>query len=73
MAASPFLPCPFCGSTNLLSGEWSLEHYDGEAIECADCAAGAPANVWNRRAGADDGLPASIQEALNSGDGTYRP
>lgn len=44
------LPCPFCGATNLLDGSWYLDD-DGEheALECADCFAGAPVKSWNRR------------------------
>lgn len=43
-------PCPFCGSTNLLDGSWYIDDEEVDAVECARCAAGAPASVWNRRA-----------------------
>jgi len=42
-------PCPFCGSTDLLDGDWYLDDEEVDAIECSQCAAGAPAPVWNRR------------------------
>lgn len=46
-------PCPFCGSTNLVDGHWYIDDEEHHAVECDDCKAGAPAAVWNRRAGED--------------------
>lgn len=43
------LPCPFCGGTNLLSGYWSLDDEEVDAVECGDCYAGAPITAWNKR------------------------
>jgi hypothetical protein len=45
-------PCPFCGSTRLQPAEWCVGDCEMvEAIECADCYAGAPVAAWQRRAG----------------------
>jgi hypothetical protein len=55
------LPCPFCGSTDLVTGSWCVD--DDEAhelvnpgdlgevpsIECNRCLGSAPAENWNRR------------------------
>lgn len=46
------LPCPFCGSTKLSEEELILAWDVGEGEEhvvCDECAASAPADVWNRR------------------------
>lgn len=48
------LPCPFCGSTNLVKNLWNLDdddYEDGEqdAVECNDCYGAAPLKVWNER------------------------
>ena len=43
-------PCPFCGSRTLTVGWWCLSDEDTEAIECAQCYAGAPFKAWQRRA-----------------------
>ncbi|MEO1082428.1 MAG: hypothetical protein AAFY29_22930 [Pseudomonadota bacterium] len=71
------LPCPHCGSTDLVMGSWYLDDPDasdleGEvpAIECKGCGAGSPAHVWNKR---HTPIPRQVQEALNSGDGRYVP
>lgn len=69
------LPCPFCGSTHLSQNEWSADDGEFPAIECDDCLGSAPAAVWNARADTlkDPGPPAFLSEALNMGDGAYRP
>ena len=67
------LPCPFCGSTDLRREEWEGDHGAVYAIECRSCWGAAPLECWNRRSGAGAPLPQTIQEALNSGDGVYRP
>jgi hypothetical protein len=47
------------------SGQWHAESDHADKQEAANRVA------WLN--GSDRGLPQSIQEALNSGDGTYRP
>ena len=44
------LPCPFCGSSNLITTDWWWDD-DGKyhAIACVDCNAEAPATTWNNR------------------------
>ncbi len=46
-------PCPFCGSARLRKTDWLLADDDGErevdVIECLDCDAAAPAEIWNSR------------------------
>jgi len=63
------LPCPFCGSDEL----WADDDGEFDALECDHCKASAPADQWDKRSGAGAPLPMHVQEALNSGDGTYRP
>ena len=46
---SKHLPCPFCGSTDLTSNTWSMDEGEKPAIECNNCYAGAPTDVWDRR------------------------
>ena len=58
------LPCPFCGSTNLLTGSWYLDDEEVDSIECVDCAAGAPASSWTRRA-TDPGQPPRLVEQMH--------
>ena len=55
-------PCPFCGSTDLITGSWCID--DDEAhelvkpgdlgeipsIECNRCLGSAPSEIWDRRA-----------------------
>lgn len=65
--------CPFCGSTNLGITDWIDDDGEYDAIECQDCLGAAPAKQWNKRSGAGAPLPLHVQEALNSGDGVYRP
>ena len=48
------LPCPFCGSTDLVDGSWYIDDEEVDAIECNQCKAGAPAAVWNQRLGPDE-------------------
>ena len=66
-------PCPFCGSTDLRADDLMYWDDDGErpGVECVECDATARAEWWNQREG--EGLPDSIIQALNSGDGVYRP
>ncbi len=66
-------PCPFCGGKELRIAWWSDDDGEFDAVECHHCKAAAPAAVWNRRSGAGAPLPDTIQQALNSGDGVYRP
>ena len=45
------LPCPFCGSSDLSEGMWCLDDTgEVDAVECADCYAGAPIACWQKRA-----------------------
>ena len=39
-------PCRYCGSTDLLTNLWSTDDGEIDAIECKDCMAGAPLNIW---------------------------
>ncbi|MEM1189894.1 MAG: hypothetical protein AAGI72_15285 [Pseudomonadota bacterium] len=62
------LPCPHCGSTDLVKGSWYLDDPDasdleGEvpAIECKGCGAGSPAHVWNQR---------QVHQAQNTSQGS---
>jgi|GEM_PF-343701 len=78
----PIKPCPFCGDTDPAIDEISSDDW---ALCCNGCGAIGPyyhddgssevgpkaIELWNRRPG--EGLPAGISEALNTGDGTYRP
>lgn len=41
--------CPFCGSSNLLNGLWTLDDGEVDAVECGDCFAGAPLETWKKR------------------------
>lgn len=55
------LPCPFCGSTDLVTGSWCIDDDEahelvspGDAgevpsVECNRCLGSAPAENWNRR------------------------
>ena len=45
-------PCPFCGGTNLVVGDWILDDA-GEvlSIECNTCYGAAPYHSWQRRQG----------------------
>lgn len=43
------LPCPFCGSTDLLAGEMWLTFESTTSIECASCGAMAPFDSWQQR------------------------
>jgi len=68
------IPCPFCGGIDLRRDDWVDDEGDDiDAIECRTCLGSAPAAVWVMRSGAHAPLPASVVEALNSGDGSYRP
>lgn len=75
-------PCPFCGNANPSIDEVDI---DVHAVCCDSCKMTGPIGgpniraqspetaiaLWNRRPG--EGLPPGINEALNSGDGVYRP
>lgn len=65
--------CPYCGSSRLRSTRFSGDEGEYDGIECMDCDASNSLAWWNKRSGAGAPLPSSIQEALNSGDGVYRP
>jgi len=43
--------CPFCGSRELRITDWFDEDGKYDAIECGQCKAAAPANIWPQRAG----------------------
>lgn len=43
------LPCPFCGSDQLLDGSWYIDDGEVDAWECSKCFAGAPKSAWNTR------------------------
>lgn len=82
MSAIHIKPCPFCGNANPTMEEVDMGVW---ALCCDKCNATGPISsfngagqtgsmaieAWNRRPG--EGLPAGIDEALNSGDGVYRP
>jgi Lar family restriction alleviation protein len=68
-------PCPFCGYKDVHLGHvWQIF-----SVSCSHCRIEGPVDpteagaiaAWNARA--PESLPDSIQEALNSGDGVYRP
>jgi hypothetical protein len=67
MPMTDYPPCPFCGSTNLVDGHWYIDDEEHHAVECDDCKAGAPASVWNIRAG--EVRRDTINSALNTGEG----
>lgn len=87
MSDIPIKPCPFCGGTDLSIDEidmdiWSVvcegcgangpAFFPGKNGEKASVEGEAGAVVWwNKRPA--EGLAAGICEALNSGDGVYRP
>jgi hypothetical protein len=60
-------PCPFCG-TRKEPGQWTMTNGFKE-VSCS-CGASAPLNVWNKRYSS---TAAILDEALNSGKGTYTP
>ncbi len=54
------LPCPFCGSQNIVGNEWTVDddhaqQFDADefstvwAFECSDCLGAAPMVSWNTR------------------------
>lgn len=67
-------PCPFCGADAELE-DVNLEHL---AVICCGCGAIGPREdfgdaairAWNARR---DTVPEWLAQALNSGDGVYRP
>jgi len=65
--------CPFCGSNNLSITPWFDDSGEYDAIECQNCLGSAPYHRWDDRSGAGSPLPVHVQEALNSGNGTYKP
>lgn len=42
-------PCPFCGSADLVMASWYVDDDEVDAIECEQCKAGAPIDIWNSR------------------------
>lgn len=48
-----YLPCPFCGKTDLRITDWWSDDGEYNAVECSWCLGTAPATGWNRRAPAD--------------------
>lgn len=77
------LSCPFCGSNDLSVVAWCGDQGEFDAIECNKCLGSAPwAGGWNSRVEAlgvcheekfDPPACDPLDEALNSGDGVYRP
>ena len=68
MSIHNLYPCPFCGSKRLRIDAMYFDD-DGEhdGVECLDCDGMNRLEAWNRR-------PADpIAQALNEGDGVYRP
>jgi ribosomal protein L37AE/L43A len=67
------LPCPFCGSDELLSGSWYIDDGEVDAWECSKCFAGAPKSAWNTRHGATDSVPddrfAGLRRAIAAEEG----
>lgn len=47
-AAAP-LPCPFCGSDQLLVGSWHVDDGEFGGLACSKCYGGAPVTAWNTR------------------------
>lgn len=54
------LPCPFCGSTNVITSEWFVDeelatrfrsesHEAIAVMECTECLAAAPVQSWQNR------------------------
>lgn len=54
------MPCPFCGSENIVGNEWTVDddhakQFDADefstvwAFECSDCLGAAPLVSWNKR------------------------
>lgn len=68
------LPCPFCGSTDLRIDTLYFDD-DGEhdGVECMaeGCDALNRLEHWNRRPTVS--RPDFLSQALNEGDGVYRP
>lgn len=64
---TPIRPCPFCGA-KIQNGQWTMT--DGfKAVHCS-CGAKAPLEKWNKRY---NQTAAILDEALNTGDGSYKP
>jgi hypothetical protein len=58
-------PCPFCGSTTLAYAEWFLpDRGITPVIECEQCFAGAPFDVWQKRDGAATRILTTTEVAL---------
>lgn len=78
----PITPCPFCGDADPAIDEVDLRVW---AVVCNGCGCTGPIEdydnakqsaeraieLWNQRA--KDRGPDPLCEALNSGDGVYRP
>lgn len=79
---TPVLPCPFCGDTDPAIDQVELGVW---AVVCNDCNCTGPIEefhtgkgqsaelaikLWNRRGSSG---PDPLSQALNEGDGVYRP
>lgn len=56
--------CPFCGSPDLRTVEWSDESGAYDATECNNCLGAAPSRVWNQRS-SDSDYWRGFRDALN--------
>jgi Lar family restriction alleviation protein len=86
-APADLLPCPFCGNADVMIDV--IDECSKWAVCCDDCGCHGPwvfddadpnRNVgataieqWNRRPGEAGAVRSVIDEALNRGDGSYRP
>lgn len=55
-------PCPFCGGLPYVSKGETGNGDDWYYIECIDCEAMAPLNIWNKR---DNGTALNVKGKLN--------
>lgn len=73
------LPCPLCGSDNIVGNTWAVGDEDAEkfgaevygeiwAFECSDCLCAAPVQSWNKRWIEPPSMPKEGQRILQ----TYR-
>ena len=80
MSNAQLKPCPFCNGTNLSVDDISPRVW---AVVCEDCDTIGPnpvaqdqeraVELWNKRPGERAAVHRVLDEALNSGDGVYRP